>query len=60
MSTAQAPETFTLSLILKIRVQHQINCILYGDADETYVLCDEEIQYWDSGLFMSSGTTLKS
>ena len=22
-----------------------------------YVLCEEEIQYWDSGLFMSSGTT---
>lgn len=28
--------------------------------DETYVLCEEEIQYWDRGLFMSSGTIFRS
>ena len=27
---------------------------------EPYVLWEEEIQYWDSGLFMSSGTTVES
>lgn len=27
---------------------------------ETYVLWEEDIQYWDIGLFMSSGTTGES
>lgn len=38
-----------------------MNCVFFsGDVDETYVLCEEEIQYWDRGLFMSSGTIFRS
>lgn len=33
---------------------------IWDTTVETYVLCEEEIQYWDSGLFMSSGTTVES
>lgn len=39
---------------------HPKVCLCFGGGCGTYVLCEEEIQYWDSGLFMSSGTTVKS